>query len=514
MMFLNPALLWLLIPLILAIWKLPKLTERMHVIILLLLILALSRPVLEHALQEASIEAKDVIIAVDVSFSMQATDIQPTRYAFAKETIAEFLKSNPSDNIMLIAFTSNPLLLSPPTTDHTLINIALDTLNPAFILTKGTSLESLFKKLAAIKSGPKHLILISDGGEEKDVEVLVSLVHEANIHLTVLALATNTGVRISKEDGTYLKDKEGNLVISRINPLLQSLSSRVDGRYFTASSTPLSTAQALSSAIDTKENQAQKVQKLQRYYLELYQVPLALALLLFFMLHTRGIKYLIILFTLFGFQAEASIESSVLDRYHLSLAYKHYQKADYTTALVHLKKIKIPSLQSQVTLANTYYKQHAFKQSIKVYKSIHSTSASIKQQLYYNIANAYALQKTYSKAKVYYTKALQLGRDEDIEHNLALVVLLVDKKDAKLGIAHPKSQDGSASKSDSQEEKDETSDEDKPSSSSGDGGTSASKKEKQEKNKLLDGGRDERQPLSSKVYELINKGYIYETQPW
>lgn len=509
-MFLNPAFLWLLIPLVLAIWKLPKLTERIHVIILLLLILALSRPVLEHALQKASIEAKDVIIAVDVSFSMQATDIQPTRYAFAKETIAEFLKSNPSDNIMLIAFTSNPLLLSPPTTDHTLINIALDTLNPAFILTKGTSLENLFKKLATIKSGPKHLILISDGGEEKDVEVLVSLVYEANIHLTVLALGTNTGVRISKEDGTYLKDKEGNLVISRINPLLQSLSSRVDGKYLTKSSTPLSTAHVLSSAIHTKENQAQKVQKLRRYYLELYQIPLALALLLFFMLHTRGIKYLIVLFTLFGFQAEASM----LDRYHLSLAYEHYKKADYTTALLHLKKIKIPSLQSQMTLANTYYKQHAFKQSIKVYNSIHSTSASIKQQLYYNIANAYALQKTYSKAKVYYTKALQLGLDEDIEHNLALVVLLVDKQNAKLGIAHPKSQDGSASKSDSQKEKDETSDADKPSSSSGDGGTSASKKEKQEKNKLLDGGRDERQPLGSKVYELINKGYIYEIQPW
>jgi len=509
MTLLHLAFLWLLIPLFLALWKMPKFTERVHLLILILLVLSLSRPVLKHTLQKVAVEAKDIIIALDVSYSMQATDIAPSRYVFAKDTIRALLKANPSDNVMLIAFTSNPLLLSPPTTDHMLINIALESLNPDHILSKGTSLEKLFKKLSQIKSTRKNLILITDGGEEKELAKLTALVNDANIRLSILALGTNSGTTVTKPDGSYLKDKEGNLVISRINPLLESLASSVGGIYMRASSTAISTASTLSSVLDTQQDKAQEIQKIQHNYLELYQVPLALAALLFLFLHTRGIKYLLILLTFFGFQAEASM----LDIYHLSRAYEHYKKADYSTTLLTLKKITTPSLQSQMTLANTYYKQNNFKKAIKIYQSIRSTSIKTKQQLYYNIANAYSMQKAYSKAKVYYTKALQLGVDADTKHNLALVALLVDKKDAQLGIAHPKSQDASSSKNESQG-KDETRSEDTPSSGSSAGEKSSSRKEKQEKSKLLDNGSEDKHPLSSKVYELINKGYIHETQPW
>jgi Ca-activated chloride channel family protein len=124
------------------------------------------------------------------------------------------------------------------------------------------------------------------------------------------------------------------------------------------------------------------------------------------------------------------------------------------------------------------------------------------------------MQKAYHNAKIYYTKTLQLGVDEDASHNLELVVLLADKKDAQLGIAHPKSQDAGSSKSESQD-KEESRNEDKPSNGSGASGESTSPKEKaEEKNKLLDDEDEEKYPLSSKVYELINKGYIHETRPW
>ena len=511
MSLLYPSFLWLLLPLALLIWSTPrKLVHLLHLIILMLLVLALCRPVQEEALQEASIEAKDIIIALDVSYSMKATDISPTRYDFAKETISVLLQANPGDNIMLIAFTTNPLLLSPPTTDHALINVALENLNPEFILTKGTSLEKLFKKLASMKMGHKNLILMTDGGEEDNLDTLTTLVQNADISLTVLALGTTQGTTVKNKDGSLLKDKEDNLVISRVNPLLASLASAVSGAYFSASSTPKATAENLHDALLENESNAQSVQKMQRHYLELYQIPLGLALLLFFMVHTRAIKYLFILFTFLGVQAEAS----VLDSYHLNRAYQSYKEADFNTTKTQIKQIHNRSLQSQMILANTYYKQRAFKKAIQTYKSIRSTSSHTKQQLYYNIANAYAMLESYDKAKVYYTKVLQLGEDTDAKHNLQLVALLSDKKSAKLGIAHPKSQDSSSSKSESQEQDEEESrSEDEPSSGSGGGGESQTK-ESQEKNKLLSDGSQEQHPLGSKVYELINKGYIREKQPW
>jgi len=516
MTFLYPTFLWLLLPLTLLLWKSThKVQQLTHLIILMLLVLSLARPVQEEALQEVNIQAKDIIIALDVSYSMRATDITPTRYEFAKETIEALLDKNPSDNIMLIAFTTNPLLLSPPTTDHTLIKMALKSLNPDFILTKGTSLTRLFKKLSHLNLGHKNLILITDGGEETKLETLSNILIDSDISLTILALGSKKGTTVQNKNGSLLKDKQGNLVISRINPLLEDLATTVGGIYLTASSLATSTATSIDDALRQNDLQSQMVKKMQRHYAERYQFPLALALLLFLLLHTRAVKYLVIFLALLGIQAEASF----LDEYHLNQAYTNYQKQDFSTSAKELKKIETLSLQSQITLANAYYKMGAFKHAIKVYKSIRSISPKIKQTLYYNIATAYAKLEAYDKAKIYYTKTLQLGEDKDATFNLNLIVLLSDKKEDLLGIAHPKSQSSDASKAQSeQSDTEDTRDEDQPSSGSGGAGTEQNKqsenKEDEEQKTLTSDADEKQQPLGSKVYDLINKGYIRETHPW
>ena len=516
MSLLYPSFLWLLIPLTLFFvsQKRKNLLFVTHLLILALIIITLSRPVIEEGLQESRIEANDIIIAVDVSYSMKAKDIAPTRYDFAKETIHALLEGNAKDNIMLVAFTINPLLLSPPTTDHVLISQALKSLRPEYILTKGTSLKKLFAKLSAMPNTDKTLILMTDGGEDASAQTLAAQLQQSDLHLITLALGTKEGDMIENEDGTMLKDKDQHLVVSRINPMLEILTSLAEGTYLTASGTPKATAEALQSAMDAQKQQTQEISKMQYQYTELYQVPLFIALILFLMLHTRASRYLLILFTLFGFQLQAS----VWDGYYLHKAYDAYAVQDLNAAKKALKKVDLPSLQSQFALANTYYKQQNYKKAITVYHSIRSTHVKIKQKLYYNIANAHAMLKAYDKAKLYYTKALQLGSDEDALYNLKLVALLKKKEDAQLGIAHPKSQNSDASKSESQqseEDKEQSRDEDQPSSGSGSGGESKEEKSDKKEKKRLKMDKDaQAQPLSSKVYELINKGYIRETQPW
>jgi Ca-activated chloride channel family protein len=302
-------------------------------------------------------------------------------------------------------------------------------------------------------------------------------------------------------------------VVSRINPLLEKVTSQAEGHYFTASNSPEATAEDLQDALNANEQSSKTITKLQYTYLELYQIPLFLALLLFLIVHTRAAKYLIALFMLLGI----NLQASMLDSYYLNQAYKRYAAEDFNSSREKLKKIEIPSLQSQFALGNTYYQLHSYKKALKVYISIHSTSAEIKQRLYYNIANTHAMLEDYDKAKIYYTKALQLGADEESRHNLRLVVLLKKKKEAQLGIAHPKSQSSDSSKSESGEsDKEETRNEDQPSSGSGSGGENKTdeKQSKEEKKRLILEENREQQPLSSKVYELINKGYIRETQPW
>ena len=508
MSFLYPIFLWLLAPLLLLLFKSNKKVKNIvHLIVLLLITLSLSRPVIDQGLKEEEIKSKDIIIALDASYSMRATDIEPNRYSFAKLTIEAFLKENPKANIMLIAFTSNPLLLSPPTTDHELILTALKSLNPKHILTKGTSLEKLFKKIASLNKEETNVLLISDGGEERNMEKVQKIIAKNRINLTILALGTTKGTTVQKSDGTLLKTKEGHLVISRINPYLKEL----PANYIEPSSSPTTTAEQLNQNFTQEEK---RIKKLQHHYSELYQIPLFLALILFLLLHTKGIKYLLILFTLLG----VPLQASFFDNLTLKEAYESYQKKDFNSTKEKLKKIDEISLQSQYALANSHYKLHEYKQAIKIYKSIYSTKPNIKRKLYYNLANAYTMLKEYDNAKEYYVKSLQLGFDKDAEHNLNYVAMLKEKAKAELGIANPKSQNSQSSKSEEQEESEETKAKDSSSSASGSSndGENEQKKNKTEKQKLLldQQSKEEQHPLSSKVYELINKGYIHETQPW
>ena len=517
MTLLYPQFLWLLLPLglVYAFFKPRTLRLSIHLLILGLLILTLSRPQLRKQMHTATVDAKEIIIALDVSYSMRAQDIAPDRYTYAKKAIDALLQKNPNDNIMLIAFTTNPLLLTPPTTDHTLVHTALKALNLENILTKGTSLKHLFQKVASFQKRHRELILLTDGGEEKTLTPLVDALKQSDTHLIILATGTRHGATVPKPDGTPLKDKNGNLVVSRINPLLKSLSDAAEGTYLRAKGSPQQSADAIMKALLDSTDQTEKITKQHFAYRELFQIPLLVALVLFLMLHTRAARYLIVLFTLLGIQLHASF----LDTYYLKSAYDHYASQEYNRTQQLLSSVSSPSLQLQFARANTYYRQHRYAQAIALYKRIRSTSPRIKQTLYYNIANAYVMMKRYTKAKMYYTKALQLGDDADARHNLALVAQMQEIERSKLGIAHPKSQSAPNSKNSASKEDEETQEkrrQEQSGSGSGAGGQNKHKNtRKQQKKGYLEYDENATpQPLSSKVYELINKGYMRETQPW
>jgi len=518
MTFHTPEYLWLLIPLGLAFYLLKPRSLRIavHLLIIALLLVALARPQIEKGITQERIDARDVIIALDVSYSMRARDIPPDRYRFAKATIEALLQKDVKDNVMLIAFTTNPLLLSPPTTDHILVKTALEALEPENILTKGTSLKKLFKQITADRSGHKELLLITDGGEERDLDTLTEALKGADIHMTILALGTTEGSTIPTEQGKPLRDKEGHLVISRINPLLKTLAARLGGTYVTPKSNPDTTADTILKSFESGSDNANSIEKLRHSYTELYPLPLLLALLLFLVAHTRAAHRLLPLFALFGIQLHASF----FDTLYLKQAYNHYAQQEYNATKSTLLKVKTPSLQRQTALADAYYKLGNYAKAAILYHAIRTTSPKIKQMLFYNLGNAYAMQGAYAKARMYYTKALQLGEDADALHNLQTVALLEEEKKKSLGMARPKSQ-GAQSKarqnSDGDDDTKKPKAQEQSGAGSGSGGEQQHKKHAQKgKNRLMmdEEQKPQKLPLSSKVYELINKGYIRETKPW
>ena len=506
MSFVYPWVLFFLMPLIAYIYNNGidlRLKANFKWSILIVLLIALARPTLSYKPSQEAQAFSSIVMAMDISYSMRASDIAPNRFEATKQSIKAFLDINQHDRIALIGFTTNALMLSPLTQDHKLIQIAMDSLNPKHIITKGTNLKKLIQKVVLFPKEVKVLVIFSDGGDEPLTDETIALAQEHNIKVVAIAMATSKGSSIEVEDG-LLKDSQGNIVISRLNPSFETLAKATNG-VFIPFSNPASVASEINEYI-TNLNQAKIIakQNIKSYY-DLYYILVLIALALLLHAYTTLYLKIIALLALLGIQLNAG----VVDNYYLSKANSYFESGEYNQSLQTLKKIDEISMQSRMIEANSYYRLGAYKRALSLYRSIKTTNPNIKHQLYHNLGNCEAKLKYYDKAKNYYIKALQLQDSNETMHNLKVVIHLKNKYDAKMGATNPT---GGMSKSsgDKEESKKKEGSEESNEKSSG-GGDSKSDKIKLDSKTTPSSNT---KPISSKAYELINKGYIYEKKPW
>ena len=148
-------------------------------------------------------ERATVIVAVDVSLSMEATDVSPSRIEGAKQAAKQFVQQMPDKfNVALVAFSGVATLKVPPTQDHTLVENAIDKLQ----LAEGTAIgDAILVSLDAIKSipaddqgtpAPTVIVLMSDGKTTKGTpnDVAVQQAHAAGIPISTIAFGTSSGI--------------------------------------------------------------------------------------------------------------------------------------------------------------------------------------------------------------------------------------------------------------------------------------------------------------------------------
>ena len=534
MSFLNGTILWLLLPLIAYVIKGKKqnLSEYLRWIVLALLIIAMARPALWEVKASKKVEAHSLIFALDLSRSMSAKDIKPSRREASQDSIKEFLKQNQNDQISLVGFTINPLLLSPPTTDHKLVALALDNLNSDYILTKGTNLAKLFKKIAKFSDKEKKVILFSDGGDDAIDDKLVEFLDKENIKVMVVAMATKEGSAIEKKDGTLVQDRAGNIVVSKLNSSLKKLTQ--NGGVFSSFSSVDSTVNSIDEWLEEQKD-SESINKESQSYFELAFVPLLLAILLFFLSATRFSKKLLPLLLLIGVELQANevftkqmwgghierlrIERSsfsFLDGYRLSQAYSTYKNGEYKESFENVMSMKNRTFASELLLAHIYYKMKKYKKAKTVLEGMRSKEPKLKQQLLYELGNCEAKLAYWDKAKEYYVQALQLGKDEDAMHNLEFVLKQKKRHGFKLSAYNAsgakRTKDSNAKNSKTEEKKKGSSS--KSESNSGAGGAGSKSKNAVVKVVKKQENSNSKRVMSSKAYDLINKGYIQETKPW
>ncbi len=195
-------------------------------------------------LENVSTSGSDIVIALDVSNSMNAQDISPSRLERSKEAIQQLINKLDGDRIGIVIFAGQPLVQLPITTDYNAAKMFLSGINSDLITAQGTAIGSAIEKSAAqlLEEGDstfakrsKSIILISDGENFEDDALLAA--KEAagkGIIIHTIGIGSPEGVPIpvvanGKTSG-YKKDKDGNTVVTKLNlDLLQSIAMNAGG---------------------------------------------------------------------------------------------------------------------------------------------------------------------------------------------------------------------------------------------------------------------------------------------
>lgn len=204
----------------------------------LLSVLALAGPQWGQSPRKLLRPSGDVIVALDLSRSMTATDLVPSRLDRAKLLIRTFLQEAGGQRIGLLVFSSSAQLAVPLTTDYRAVEELLDELGPASLPDAGTDFTALLEEAcdAFSQSDAAHriLLILSDGEDHGSgwKERLPRLIGEG-VRVYAVGLGTDRGGLIPDPKGGFLKDDGGHPVLSRLQPeALRALASATGGHYF------------------------------------------------------------------------------------------------------------------------------------------------------------------------------------------------------------------------------------------------------------------------------------------
>ena len=257
--------------------------------VVLLLFVALARPKSGYELQKTETRSLDILVAVDTSRSMLATDQSPNRLERAKLAVFDLMRLAKRDRLGLIAFSGTAFLQCPLTVDRNAFVQSVNSLSTDIIPQGGTAIgeavNEALRTLEKEEDNHKVLVLMTDGEDhEAGVTDAAQKANEIGMKIFTIGLGSPKGELIQLPDPKtgqleFLKDESGNVVKSRLNePLLRDLATGTGAFYL-----PMQGADTMERLYDAglagltpnrTENQMTK-----RFF-ERFQWPLGLAILL------------------------------------------------------------------------------------------------------------------------------------------------------------------------------------------------------------------------------------------
>lgn len=216
----------------------------------------LARPQFGSKLETVKRQGVEVIIALDISNSMLAQDVQPSRLEKAKRIVARLVDKMQNDKVGMIVFAGDAFTQLPITNDYISAKIFLETINPSLISKQGTAIGAAIS-LATRSFTPQEgvgrsIILITDGeNHEGGVDEAIQRATEKGIQVNVLGVGSPEGSPIPADGGNdYRRDSKGNVIVTRLNEqMCQEIAQKGKGIYVRVDNTN-NAQKAISKEID------------------------------------------------------------------------------------------------------------------------------------------------------------------------------------------------------------------------------------------------------------------------
>lgn len=250
---------------------------------LALAVIALARPQWGRIEEQVFDQSREILLAVDLSRSMLAQDVKPSRLDRAKLLIQSLLERLEGERVGLVVFSGTAFLQSPLSSDYEILREFLPALNPDYLPEGGTNyralLDTTVQAFSAGTAADRFLIVLSDGEATDDNwKSAVDALKEKSIRVIGLGVGTPAGAMIPDGSGGFVKDERGAVVLSKLeNGTLQELARATNGAYQDAS-TWIDLSALLQATVEAGRK-GDFVEKSQVRLIERFQYFLAPALL-------------------------------------------------------------------------------------------------------------------------------------------------------------------------------------------------------------------------------------------
>jgi len=371
------------------------------------LIITIARPQHGYDLEEVQQNGLDIVVAVDTSKSMLATDIVPNRLTRAKLATLELMQKASADRMGLVAFAGDAFLECPLTIDNTAFLQSVQALDVNSIPQGGTAIAGAINTaLTAFKEKTRHkvLVLFTDG-EDNDSEAgaLEAAQNAAKEGLKIFTIgigsAEGTLVTVVGADGNtdYVRDEKGQVVKSKLNEaLLQQIATAAGGFYL-----PLRGANTMDTLYErglAPLPKSENKEKLVRRYHEQFHWPLAAAILLLltemFLPERKREKKPATLLAKTGVTVVAALVVCVLPNSLFAspaAALHDYQSGNFTNAMQEygrLAQVYTNDLRLVFNAGDAAYRATNFDAAQNFFQQVTlSPDLKLQQSAYYNLGN-------------------------------------------------------------------------------------------------------------------------------